>query len=50
MSDLFNSIDQEISEALHEDQEYLKLSPKERVEMLERLNCLLEHTLYKIGE
>ena len=47
---VIEDVNKDISEALHEDQEYLKLSPKERVEMLERLNCLLEHTLYKIGD
>lgn len=43
-------VDREISEALNEDQEYLKLSPEERVKVIEQLNGMLHHTLYQIKE
>ncbi len=39
-------VDKDISEALNDDAEYLKLTPAERVEVLNRLNGMLHHTLY----
>lgn len=50
MNDITKQVDKDISEALNEDEQYLKLSPEERVEMLKKLNKLLHHTLYEIGE
>ncbi len=43
-------VDRDISEALQDDQEYLKLSPEERIKVLERLNSMLHHTLYDIKD
>ena len=43
-------VDKDISEALHEDEEYLKLSPEERVLVLNRLNSMLHHTLYSVED
>ncbi len=48
--DITQQVDDEISEALHEDEEYLKLTPEERIKVLQKLNSMLHHTLYEIGE
>lgn len=45
-----DQVDRDISEALHEDEEYLKLTPEQRVKVLEQLNGLLHHTLYELKE
>ncbi len=47
-SEITEQVDRDISEALHEDEEYLKLSPEGRIKVLEQLNGMLHHTLYEI--
>lgn len=43
-------VDMDISIALFQDEEFLKLSEEERVVVLYRLNSMLHHTLYDITE
>ncbi len=43
-------VDMDISIALFKDEEFLKLNEEERCEVLEQLNGMLHHTLYKVDE
>ncbi len=41
-------IDKEISEALNEDEQYIVLTEQEKQKVLDRLNDMLHHNIYRI--
>ena len=50
MNAITQQIDQEISQALCDDEFYKDLTPEEKELVLGRLNGLLHHTLYQVDE